>query len=200
MPTPASTGILDAGEDGRARFEAKVIRGESCWGWKGCRDSSGRGLLYVSGKLQKAHRVSWELYHESEIPSGRYVRPTCGNRDCVNPEHLQVSKGTKSVDPRRRHTDWKKLDPELRAAADRGESRCSLAHRLDVPIGRIYDRSKKLGLKWKVHNRGGGRSANARETEEMRVGRILALIDEENRASMHWERDAIKEQRRSLRL
>jgi len=45
------------------RFWAKVERTKTCWLWTGAKHANGYGGVRFNGKLQKAHRVAWELRH-----------------------------------------------------------------------------------------------------------------------------------------
>lgn len=73
---------------GFSRFWEHVqpIAPSECWEWAG-RKSRGWPELQVGEKIYKAHRVSY-LLHQGAIPEHRYIAQTCGNRLCVNPQHL----------------------------------------------------------------------------------------------------------------
>lgn len=69
------------------RFWARVDKTDSCWLWTASLDTGGCGLFRLDGKLVKAHRYSWELTN-GPIPKDHFVMATCGNKACVNPDHL----------------------------------------------------------------------------------------------------------------
>ena len=48
----------------------------------------GYGRMEVQGKLWKAHRVSWMVHNNSNIPNELYVCHRCDTPACVKPEHL----------------------------------------------------------------------------------------------------------------
>ena len=55
-----------------------------CWYWLG-RTIHGYGV----GANYQAHRLAYELAR-GPIPPGLFVRHTCGNRQCCQPEHLYL--------------------------------------------------------------------------------------------------------------
>lgn len=65
-------------------FWASVNKTPTCWEWTGTLQN-GYGVFYGEYGLQRAHRYMFE------VPSGVQVRRICGNRGCVNPEHLFLS-------------------------------------------------------------------------------------------------------------
>ena len=72
------------------RFEAKVVRTDSCWLWTGAVTSSGYGLLKRSrGVTVYAHRLAYEMAH-GPVPPGLTVDHLCGSRLCVNPDHFEA--------------------------------------------------------------------------------------------------------------
>lgn len=70
------------------RFWAKVTRTAGCWLWIGARGGGGYGHISVDGRLEKAHRVSYQL-HGGVIPHGLQLDHLCRVRHCVNPAHLE---------------------------------------------------------------------------------------------------------------
>ena len=78
----------------RERFEVKIQLTplfHSCWEWTGSLQSAGYGHIWVGGDKHSslAHRVSYEL-HVGPIPDGLEIDHLCGNKKCVNPEHLEA--------------------------------------------------------------------------------------------------------------
>ena len=67
------------------RFWSKVVKEPSCWRWTAARFSTGTGQFRVGQKMRQAHRVAWELTYGSPPPA--LLRSTCGNLQCVRPDH-----------------------------------------------------------------------------------------------------------------
>lgn len=71
------------------RFDEKVCPAASgCIEWIGSITTAGYGVLWVDGRDQMAHRISWEI-HKGPIPEGLQIDHLCRNTKCVNPDHLE---------------------------------------------------------------------------------------------------------------
>lgn len=75
------------------RTWAKVNRGKpnECWPWTGSRQKPpclAYGTIIIANRLQKAHRVVFELAVRPLKP-GEVVMHECDNPSCCNPSHLR---------------------------------------------------------------------------------------------------------------
>lgn len=72
------------------RFWSKVNRAgaDDCWEWNAGRDWDGYGIFSLNGGKIKAHRMSWQLVHDSSVLPWVIVRHRCDNPPCCNPAHL----------------------------------------------------------------------------------------------------------------
>jgi len=72
-----------------ARFwgRAEPVTESGCLIWLGYVGPSGYGYIGVNGKLQRTHRVAWEL-SKGPIPEGAHVLHRCDVPCCINPAHL----------------------------------------------------------------------------------------------------------------
>jgi len=80
------------------RFEAKIEPEpmSGCWLWTGAQNGPRDCGVFRLGKVYRAHRVSWELTRGA-IPTGLVLVHHCSNYACVNPYHLRLSTGRKSI-------------------------------------------------------------------------------------------------------
>lgn len=68
------------------RFNAKVLKTDTCWLWQGTK-AKGYGRLNIDGKRVYAHRFSYSVSKGILEPS-QVIMHTCDNPSCVNPDHL----------------------------------------------------------------------------------------------------------------
>ena len=84
MPAPRPLGM---------RLAARLVQNGQCIDWTGAVRDNGYGV--IGGSIDGAtyskstHRVAFELIHHGAIPDGLHMDHLCGNRACVNPDHLE---------------------------------------------------------------------------------------------------------------
>lgn len=62
---------------------------DACWEWRGDRNESGYGRIYINRKARRAHRVAYETA-VGPIGTGLVVMHSCDNPPCINPAHLSL--------------------------------------------------------------------------------------------------------------
>jgi hypothetical protein len=83
------------------RFFDKVNKTDSCWEWTAFCWKSGYGCFSVRHKEnERAHRISYEIYHKRKINTGMYILHSCNNRKCVNPLHLREGNHQENMNDR----------------------------------------------------------------------------------------------------
>ena len=103
-----------------------------CWLWTKYKNNCGYGTIGVNGKLQLAHRVSWQLHNPTQpIPPGMCVLHECDVRNCVNPEHLKLGTNQDNVQDRVR-----------RGRSAKGLKHGAYTHPERLPRGDRHSRSK----------------------------------------------------------
>lgn len=71
------------------RFWSKVKKTSDCWIWQAATTLEGYGRFRLPHKHVLAHRYCFELMGNL-IPDGFTIHHHCGNKACVNPDHLEV--------------------------------------------------------------------------------------------------------------
>ena len=65
-----------------------------CWIWKGQISNSGYGRIMEVQDNRRTKMVSAQTasYHAfiGAVPDGHLVKQSCGNRLCINPDHLEI--------------------------------------------------------------------------------------------------------------
>lgn len=73
------------------RFWEKVDRSggkDACWTWAAAKSVDGYGFFWVNRRLERAHRVAYQLVTGS-LPDSLTIDHLCRNHACVNPAHLE---------------------------------------------------------------------------------------------------------------
>lgn len=72
------------------RFWSKVDKSGDCWKWTASKNPHGYGRFKLNGKVESAHRVSYE-WANGPIPDGMMLDHRCHMTSCVKPAHLRLA-------------------------------------------------------------------------------------------------------------
>lgn len=124
----------------------------ACWIWQSWVGKVGYGGIGVDGKQWLAHRWSYTKLVGS-IPDGMQLDHLCGNRLCVNPDHLEPKSAEDHI---RRHQDDGHLDS---GRHQREKRECPHGHAYDDKNTAIY--KGKRNCRICIRERAGRRRARA---------------------------------------
>ena len=93
-PKPKGPGYVFCSDLCRFLNRAEINPDPQCWTWDGSHGPEGyarMGAVERTGERQmvSAHIVSYELY-AGTIPKNKVIHHICGNKGCVNPNHLEL--------------------------------------------------------------------------------------------------------------
>lgn len=121
---------------------------DACWLWTGSvSHRTGYGKKQLGGKTISAHRWMYSIF-KGHIPDGMTLDHTCKNRQCVNPNHLEIVSQAENC---RRSTATKLtrqqvIEIKARLATLKWGQRAALAKEFGVTPALISD--IKFGRAW----------------------------------------------------
>lgn len=87
-----------------ARLRSEILSSSTldsetgCMLWTKSLQSNGYGQKRAFGKQMPDHRASWFAFNgDKKIPDGLEVAHCCGNKSCVNPDHLKLLTHTQNM-------------------------------------------------------------------------------------------------------
>ena len=144
MRTLAKLSVID-------RFLDKIAFCHSgCWEWVGSIGSNGYGNFRdEDSKMVSVHRFSYEFFNGRTIPAGMTVDHICGNRSCVNPDHLEVVTSRENtmrgntlatINSKATHCPQGHPYSEENTCYSQGRRKCRACHRLAMRKSRLVSK------------------------------------------------------------
>lgn len=88
------------------RFKANIVVTNDCWLW--CAGLSKGYAVFNLGKTRAGYRLSY-MWFVGPIQKGNDVHHKCGNKNCVNPSHLEsVTRGWHIAKTEKRYANSEK--------------------------------------------------------------------------------------------
>ena len=75
----------------RTRLVMNIVvdRVTECWLWQKSKNDQGYGHIYLEGRLQSAHRVSYVVF-VGPLKKNLTIDHKCRVPSCINPDHLEA--------------------------------------------------------------------------------------------------------------
>ena len=130
------------------RKEIEIDITESgCWNCVSHKSKNGYPYIKRQGREQAIHRYVYERFVEP-ISGGLFVRHTCDNTTCINPDHLVVGTHQDNMDDRsRRGRTRKSAEGRARAKIDAAKALCEIYFKIAADaIGEDAVRQKRDDL------------------------------------------------------
>lgn len=77
--------------------------GDECLAWPFCIEANGYGAAEIGRKKMGAHRAMCILAHGDPSDARMQAAHSCGNRSCVNPNHLRWATAAQNINEKRAH-------------------------------------------------------------------------------------------------
>lgn len=124
------------------RFWSHVDRSggsDACWPWTAYKDRLGYGRVRIGGRVDRPHRVAWELTNGKAI-GPLFGRHTCDNPSCCNPRHILP--GTHADNMSDKVARGRQARGEVLAAPKRGDENPMRRHPERRSVGSRHGMSK----------------------------------------------------------
>lgn len=130
------------------RFNRKYqVLDDGCWQWLGAIGRDGYGNFTVNGKTISPQRFAYEQF-VGAIESDLQVIPSCGNRSCVNPDHLDLVESLGAFNANKTHCpDGHPYDSENTYITPTGKRMCR-ACRSEGPSLMFQREWRKFQKEW----------------------------------------------------
>lgn len=103
-------------------LHARVVERDGCFDWQGYGGRDGVGpQARIGGRCVSVRRALWETVHGERAPRSMLAGVSCGNPDCVHPDHVVMRPRRALLEGIRRPV----LQRAKTAAVKRAESRWS---------------------------------------------------------------------------
>jgi hypothetical protein len=135
------------------RFNRKYqVLDDGCWQWLGAIGRDGYGNFTVNGKTISPQRFAYEQ-SVGVIESDLQVIPSCGNRSCVNPDHLDLIESLGAFNANKTHCpDGHPYDSENTYITPTGKRMCK-ACRKEAYLVRRFDEIDNPPALWEIAER-----------------------------------------------
>lgn len=71
----------------RLKRHYSIDKQTGCWNWIGCTNENGYNMFMYNHRMMGSHRASYLIY-KGAIEKNTEIQQTCGNKNCINPDHL----------------------------------------------------------------------------------------------------------------